>query len=306
MRVQLGVKDPKSWVLIVSWLIQAFWPRGPYAHLVLTGEPGSGKSALTKTLKRLVDPSVTELRRPPVNEKDLMIAAQSERIIAFDNLSGLRSDLSDSICVLSTGGSLGARKLYSDDEEAFIEARRPVILNGIDAIATRGDLVDRSVIIDLPRILENERLTDDEMKARLDSLHPQLLGLILDTTAVGLRREKEIKIHNLPRMADFASWVMACEPALPWNEGEFMKIYRQANEDALVDLVEDDPFANAIIRLAQSASRVELKATNLWGTLVNGEGCRESNLPYGWPKSAKGIKPKLKRIAPSCENLVWA
>ena len=82
LRQLLGIHDRKQFILVVAWLIQAYWPFGPYAHLVLNGEQGSGKSGLTKTLKGLVDQSIAILRRPPKDEKDLMIAAQEERIIA--------------------------------------------------------------------------------------------------------------------------------------------------------------------------------------------------------------------------------
>ena len=303
LRRLLGIHDKKQFVLIIAWLIQAYWPSGPYAHLVLNGEQGSGKSGLTKTLKGLVDPSLAILRRPPRDEKDLMIAAQEERLIAYDNLSGLRVELSDGFCVLSTGGCLASRKLYTDDEEAFLVASRPIILNGIDAVATRGDLLDRSIVLDLPRIPESERMRDKDLVERLERLQPSILGLILDATVMGLGREKEIKIDNLPRMADFASWVVACEPALPWKEGEFMEVYKQATEEAMVDLVESDPFANAVIKLAQDNGRYEGTATMLWELLIGREGINEGHPPLGWPKNANGIKNKLKRIAPQLRKL---
>ena len=303
LRQLLGIHDKKQFILIVGWLMQAYWPFGPYAHLVLNGEQGSGKSGLTKTLKGLVDPSKAILRRPPKDEKDLMIAAQEERIIAYDNLSGLRVELSDCFCVLSTGGCLASRRLYTDDEEAFLVASKPIILNGIDAVATRGDLIDRSIVLDLPRIQESERMRDKDLVKRLDELQPSILGLILDATVMGLGREKEVKIDNLPRMADFASWVVACEPALPWKEGEFMEVYKQATDEAMVDLVESDPFANAVIKLAHSTGKYEGTATTLWELLIGRECINECHPPLGWPKNANGIKNKLKRIAPQLRKL---
>ncbi|HQP56665.1 MAG TPA: hypothetical protein PLN83_11190 [Syntrophorhabdus sp.] len=299
----LGIHDRKQFILIVAWIMQVYWPFGPYAHLILNGEQGSGKSGLTKTLKGLVDPSKAILRRPPRDEKDLMIAAQEERIIAYDNLSGLRVELSDCFCVLSTGGCLASRKLYTDDEEAFLVASRPIILNGIDAVATRGDLLDRSIVIDLPRIPESERIRDKDLAKRLELLQPSILGLILDATAMGLRHEKEITLDNLPRMADFASWIVACEPALPWKEGEFIEVYKHATEESMVDLVESDPFANAIIKFAQDVGTHRSTATALWKLLIQRESLNECHPPLGWPKNANGIKSKLKRIAPQLRKL---
>jgi energy-coupling factor transporter ATP-binding protein EcfA2 len=303
LRQLLGIHDKKQFIMIVGWLMQAYWPFGPYAHLILNGEQGSGKSGLTKALKGLVDPSKTVLRRPPKDEKDLMIAAQGERIIAFDNLSGLRVELSDCFCVMSNGGSLAGRRLFTDDEEAFLVASNPIILNGIDAVATRGDLIDRSIILYLQRIQESERLRDKDLVKRLDELQPSILGLILDATVMGLRREKEVEISNLPRMADFASWIAACEPALPWEEGEFMEVYKQATDEAMVDAVESDPFANAVIKLVRNIGKYEGSATRLWELLIGRECINGCHPPLGWPKNANGIKNKLKRIAPHLRKI---
>jgi hypothetical protein len=298
-----NLADDREWILAIAWLIQAYWPAGPYAHLVITGEQGSGKSNISKLLKRLVDTSIIDLRRPPLCEKDLMIAAQEERIIAYDNLSGLRIDLSDALCSLATGGGLAGRKLYTDDEETFIAAKRPVILNGIDAIATRGDLLDRSIVIDLPRIPEEKRIRESDLEKKIEQMQSSILGLILDATAMGLKRQKDIALTDLPRMADFATWVVACEPALPWKEGEFMRVYRQATEAVMIESLECDSFAAAVIKLAADTGRTDLTPTNLWKTLNDREGIDERRIPLGWPKSANGVKTKLKRFAPQLRKV---
>ena len=302
LRALCNLVDDRDWILTIAWLIQAFWPIGPYAHLVVTGEQGSGKSIVSRILKQLIDPSVIGLRRPPQCEKDLMIAAQEERIIAYDNLSGLKPELSDAFCALSTGGGLAGRKLYTDDEEAFVAAKRPVIMNGIDAIATRGDLLDRSIVIELHRMPEEKRIRERDLEKKIIQLQPLILGLVLDATVMGLRMEKEINFLNLPRMADFAAWVIACEPALPWTEGEFMEVYRQANEDAMIDLLESDTFADAVIKLVNEREEIELPPTNLWRVLNSTGGIDERHFPLGWPRSPKGIKNKLTRIAPALRN----
>ena len=108
----INVSDKDTRILIVAWLIQAYWIRGPYSHICLIGEQGSLKSSLTKYLKRLVDPSEAELRKPPRDVRDLMISARKERIYTLDNLSSISSDNSDALCSLSTGGTLTPRSLY--------------------------------------------------------------------------------------------------------------------------------------------------------------------------------------------------
>ena len=65
--------------------------------------------------------------------------------------------LSDALCRVATGGGFATRTLYEDDEETIFSYMRPVAVNGIDEIVTRHDLLDRSLIIHLPAIPEEER-----------------------------------------------------------------------------------------------------------------------------------------------------
>ena len=137
-------------------------PTGPYPVLILQGEQGTAKSTAAKVLRLLIDPSAAPLRTAPLDERDLMIAARNGWIIALDNLSGLSSWLSDALCRIATGGGVSTRELYSDTDEVLIDVQRPIILNGIDDIATRQDLIDRSIIINLEPIPENKRKPEAE------------------------------------------------------------------------------------------------------------------------------------------------
>ncbi|HKF95677.1 MAG TPA: hypothetical protein VKB96_14000 [Gammaproteobacteria bacterium] len=143
-------------------LVVAMRPTGPYPVLILQGEQGTAKSTAAKVLRLLIDPSAAPLRTAPRDERDLMIAARNGWIIALDNLSGLSSWLSDALCRIATGGGVSTRELYSDTDEVLIDVQRPIILNGIDDIATRQDLIDRSIIINLEPIPENKRKPEAE------------------------------------------------------------------------------------------------------------------------------------------------
>jgi hypothetical protein len=86
------------------------------------------------------------------DERDLMIAAQNGWIIALDNLSGLSSWLPDALCRIATGGGFGTRELWTNTDEVLIDVQRPIVLNGIDDIATRQGLIDCAIIINLDPI----------------------------------------------------------------------------------------------------------------------------------------------------------
>jgi hypothetical protein len=80
-------------------------------------------------------------------------------VIGYDNLTSLPEWLSNALCRLSTGGGMGTREMYSDDDEVLFDGQRPIVLNGIEEIASRADLVDRTVILELKAIQKKKRRT---------------------------------------------------------------------------------------------------------------------------------------------------
>ena len=153
----INLSTDEDWVLVQGFLVAAVRPTGSQFVLEINGEQGSGKSTMLDVLKEIIDPNKGAKRTKPRDERDLMIGANNNWLLALDNLSGIPSWLSDALCRLSTGGALATRTLYSDEDETIFEAKRPIILNGIGIIASRPDLLDRSIVLTLPQISEENR-----------------------------------------------------------------------------------------------------------------------------------------------------
>jgi hypothetical protein len=211
LRRFLNVATDGDFVLAMAWLLAALRNRGPYPVLVLSGEHGSANSTAAKVLRAIVDPSTPMLRALPRSERDLFIGADNEHVAAFDNVSGLRQWISDSLCRLATGGGFATRKLYADQDEMRLDVARPIILNGIDDIVVRGDLADRSILLLLNPIADDKRRTEKDLSHEFEAAHPAILGALLDAVAHGLRELPNTRLSLLPRMADFAVWATACE-----------------------------------------------------------------------------------------------
>jgi hypothetical protein len=297
LRPLVNLLDDPAFVLLVAFLVAALGPRGPYPVLVLHGEQGSAKSSLARLVAFLTDPSAAPLRTVPRNEEDLMIAASHSRLLAFDNLSGLPSWFSDALCRLSTGGGFSTRQLYTNRDEIVFSAIRPVVLNGIDEVVGRQDLVDRSLVLSLPAIPEEARRCERELWDEVEALRPRLLGALLDAVSCGLRRRNEVRLDRSPRMADFAHWVVAAEPALPWPAGAFLAAYEANRGEAVESSLEADEVAVAVRELVAEQSEFEGTAQELLATLEArvAEGVRKSRF---WPKNPRALSARLRRSAP--------
>ena len=142
-----------------------------------------------------------------------MIAAANGAIVTFDNLSGISAALSDAICSLATGSGFGTSELYSDGDEKLFDEQRPVMINGIDELSNRPDPMDRAVHLTLPMVPDENRRTEHELWEEFERIWPRILGALLEVVSGGLRNERLVTLMYPLRMADFAVWVTAAEPA---------------------------------------------------------------------------------------------
>src|SRR5215510_8761851 len=258
----LNLASRDDFVLIVAWLLAAFRSGGPYPLLAISGEQGSAKTVLSKLLKALIDPNAAPVRSLSREERELMIAANNGYLLAFDNLSGLPIWLSDALCRLASDGSFPVRQLYTDDEEVLFEAARPILLNGIEEVISRPDLGDRAIFLTLAPIGEALRRPENELWREFEIARPRILGALLDAAAHGLRTLGRVHLDRLPRMADFALWAVACEPAL-WPAGTFARAYAANRTAAIEGLIEADPVATCVRELMAERSTWTGSASDL-------------------------------------------
>jgi hypothetical protein len=295
LRTFLNVQSDADFVLVVAWALACLRPSGPYPVIVLSGEQGSAKSTFSAILRSLLDPNTAPLRALPREDRDLFIAASNGHVLAFDNVSGLPSWISDTLCRLATGGGFAVRQLYSDQDEVLFDASRPVILNGIEDIVTRPDLADRAVFLTLEPIPEERRRPEQELWAAFEAERPRLLGVLLDAVVKGLAELPRTKLEKLPRMADFALWASACETAL-WPSGTFWAAYCGNREDVVEDVIDADPIGAAVLNLMQSRTLWTGTASTLLGALAELVGERVAK-SKSWPDSPRGLAGRLRRTA---------
>jgi hypothetical protein len=300
LRRLINVGSESDWKMLVAWLLATLRPYGPYPILVLHGEQGSAKSTTARMLRSLVDPNTADLRSEPRDVRDVMIAANNGWIVSLDNLSSLPVWISDALCRLSTGGGFSTRQLYTDSDETLIEVQRPCILNGIEELACRGDLLDRSLILYLPTISESARRAERDLWSEFEKLKPRILGALLTAVSGAMARYAEIKLHGLPRLADFALWATAAEHSLGWSDGAFLQAYT-GNRTSANDLALEASPVTLAIRQVCAAGWLGT-ATELLNELnaVADDGTRRQK---NWPSSSRSLSNILRRLTPNLRNV---
>jgi hypothetical protein len=300
LRKFINLSCDQSWPLLAAWLVAALRPTGPYPVLVIVGEQGTAKSTMARILKSIVDPGAAPLRSEPKDSRDLMIAATNSWMPVYDNLSRIQPWLSDALCRLSTGGGLATRELYTDSEETLFDAQRPVAATSIEDIATRGDLLDRAIVVTLEPIPENKRKTEADLWADFEEARPRILGALLDAVSAAMRKLPTIRLDGLPRMADFALWATAAEEALGFKSGTFMEAYSGNRQDASGAALET-PVAQKLIKFMADIDRSDEwsgTATELLAGLSVGMDEAEKR-QTAWPKDGTRLSGALRRLAPN-------
>lgn len=289
----------EDWPLVAAWLVMSMRPRGPYPILVLHGSQGAAKSTTSRVLRALVDPNTTPLRAEPRDLRDLMIAAKNGWLIPIDNLSRLTPWLSDALCRLATGGGFATRELWTDSDETLFDAQRPVIINGIEEIATREDLIDRAVILYLPDIREDSRRDEIGFWGDFETARPMLLGALLDAVSTAMRNFPGVKLTHLPRMADFAQWAVAAAPGAGYEPSLFIEAYAQHRSTAQGLTFEASPVLPLIPPLvATSGDRWSGSATELLAALAS-KADEGTTRRRDWPTSPRELTNILRRSASS-------
>lgn len=293
------VSREEDMILIVAWLVAALRPHGPYPILLLNGEHGSAKSTTCRILRKLVDPARAALRSVPKDEQNVAVEAANAWVIAIDNMSGVPGWLSDALCKVATGSGLTTRRLHTDREQEVFDAARPIILNGINDLAERGDLASRGIPLYLPSIPEAERRAEEDLWADFEAAWPNILGCLFDGVSRAMQRKGQIRLDRLPRMADFARWAEAAAPALGWEPGQFLAAYDRNQKGAMDSKFENDAVAVAIRDklLSDFPDGFCGTPTALFTALMlHAPEARDQR--RGWPASAATLGKHLRRIAP--------
>ena len=289
---------PDDRVLVAAFILGAFKPEGPYPLLMVSGEQGTGKSTFSRLLKRLIDPSAAPLRQPPKEPRDVLVAAINTWLLCLDNLSWLPPELSDTLCRISTGGAISERTLFSNLDETLVEVQRPVVMNGIEELATRPDLAQRGIHVELEPV--KRVIPEAQLMREFDADAPAIFGAILSALAACVATHERVHLDPMPRMADFARWAAAGMDSLGYSIADFLDAY-QANQDAGLRLgLDSAPVGRALLGLMATSPRWEGTASELLEALAVVPGVDQRSKQ--WPRTARALSAALMRLGPALRS----
>ena len=290
--------------LFLCWLVSCFVPNIPHAMPIFFGEKGAAKTTACILLKKLIDPSVLDTLTIQKNPRSLAVNLQQHWFLPFDNVSRIDEETSDTLCRAITGGGIQQRKLCTDADDYIFTFQKCLALNGINNVANRPDLLDRSILIELSRIDESNRRELAELMANFEKDLPHILGGIFDTLSKAMSLYPTVKLDTLPRMADFARWGYAIGEALGGLGNEFLEQYNANQGKRNIEVLNTDIVATLVVAFMKDKSEWTGLISELYNQLsamapqygINSKGKEFPTVPQVFSRRLNNLRSNLAEV----------
>jgi len=304
----VNVTEPTHRLLLLVYLVSCFVPDFPHALLYIHGQQGSSKSTLCRILRRLGDPSRTEVLHMPKDERELKLQLSRHHLIFYENVDGISNAISTVLCIGVTGGSSSERLYFTNGEDFIFDFQLNIGINGINISAVKPDLLERSLLFELKRMDEKNRRDEAEIFEGFELVRPKILGAILDVVVRALAIRPSVKLAKKPRMADFALWGVAIAEALGHDQQEFLDAYNQKIEEQSNEALSASMEAQMLIKFMEG--RVFLEEPPYWeGTndeflrslRTEAENQNGGKVPKHFPEQSNQLTRRLNVLKPNLE-----
>ena len=297
----VNIKGEDNKLLLRCYIISLFCPDIPKPVLMLHGEQGSAKSTLQELIRMLVDPSSITTVTFPRDINELIQKLAHNYICYFDNVSLIPIWISDQLCRAVTGSGFSKRELYTDDDDIIYNFKRCIGFNGINLGATKADLLDRGIIIELERIPREKRRRVEEIWAEFDRIKPELLGYIFDMLVKVLQVKSNggiaDEIKGLPRMADFAEIGEIISRCMGNEGNEFLTAYYRNIDLQIEEGIAANLVGNTILKFMENRSEWKGTATELLAELEEVASELKINThDKSWPKAPNTLSRRINEV----------
>ena len=177
----------------------------------------------------------------------------------------------------------------------------PLITTSINNISNRGDLAERTVILNLPHMPKSERKDDTEFWNAFNEDKSAIFTGILDGIVSGFKHIDSIQLESMPRMAKAAKWITACEQDFGMD-GDFMKALTTNQDMACLDGIDASPAGMALKLFMEKRERYTGPVTKLLRELERFVDFRQTQLST-WPTTPNALTAILYDLNNSFESI---
>lgn len=294
----------KHKTLFLCWLVSCFVPDIPHPMPIIFGEKGAAKSTACMLLKEVIDPSVMETLSLSKDERSLIVSLQQHYYLPFDNVSSISNDMSDTLCRAITGGAIQQRKLFTNSEDCIFTFKRCLTINGINNVANKSDLLDRSILFELVRVKEENRIEAQTIYRDFKKRCPYILRAIFTLLSSAMKIYPTVKLNKLSRMADFCRWGYAIGEALGNKGEEFLSEYNSNRQIQNQEAINADSVASLVVDYMEHKTTWSGRISELFRELkqiAEGLGINPTNKSL--PQAPNHLSRRIKSVRSNLEQV---
>jgi len=293
----VNIKEKDDQILFLVTLISYFIPDIPHPCFILHGDKGAAKTTTLKVCKEIVDPSVVRILSFPKDHTELVQQLDHHYYVPYDNISSLSEWQSDTLCRAITGEGFTKRELYTNDSDVIYAFQRCIGLNGVNVVANKPDLLDRSILIQLNRIPTTERKPEQNLWAEFERDKEAIIKGIFSVLSEAVAIKPNIKLSRYFRMADYTVWGCAIAEALGHSKEVFLNAYYGNIQTQNKKVIEGNVVGLLILKLMEMEEEWTGTPTELLQKLTDiAEEQGINTNTRGFPKVAHVLTRRLNEL----------
>jgi hypothetical protein len=178
--------------------------------------------------------------------------------------------------------------------------QRCIAINGINLLALKPDLLERSILFELERVQKTKRQYEQDFWKSFEAEKPKLLGAIFSIISKAMRIKETVVLKERPRMADFALWGYAIAEAMGRQGDAFICAYNENINKQTMEVLYEHPTAFAVLAFMEDKDTWTGTASALLSELhfEANEDSRHQKLP----ETANALSRSLAQIRQTLEE----
>ena len=170
-----------------------------------------------------------------------------------------------------------------------------VAINGVSLVARESDLLDRSLILELERISPDKIISEQELWDSFEKDRPKILGCIFYVLSEALFDNKEVKVKEKVRLADFHIACIKVGRVLGMSDEEVSDLLWENQKNVNHHTIDEDIVACCLLELMSRRTSYVNSMTGLLHDL--GEVANKNSIVSSvLPKTPNHLSIRLNKI----------
>ena len=161
-------------------------------------------------------------------------------------------------------------------------------------------MLDRSLVVELERIPDGDRKTEEQIWELFAREHSGLLGALFDVLSKAIALKPSLELSRRPRLADWGEYAASVYEVMGWGAETFLKDWDEVVRVQNQATLDGSPVAQAIIKFMEDKEEYAATSSEMHSKLkvVAAQLGVDVDRDKAWPKSARWLWRRINEVLP--------